>query len=137
MNAFKMLKVSFGEKIEEFLSGFLILQVVCTLLNVKCSGYPSTSKTNETGYQVKELLLSSRSITIHKVADMLGISFWSLQSNWQDNLNASDRFLLLGNVPAHCALPVLESVTKNKVNVGTHPSCAPGLAPCDFFLPQN
>ena len=62
-------------------------------------------------------------MTVREVADMLGISFHLLQSNWPDSLNASDRFFLLGNVPAHCALSVHEFVTKKKLNVFTHPFC--------------
>jgi len=53
---------------------------------------------------VKELILNNRRITVREDADMLGISFQSLQNNWPDSLNASDRFFLLGNVPACCAL---------------------------------
>jgi hypothetical protein len=134
MKASKMLEVSFGEQTEEFLSGFLIfVSGVSSVEDVECSGHPSTNKTNENMYQVKERFLNNRIITIHEVSDLLGISFRSLESNWQDSLNASDRFLLLSNVPAHCVLSVHEFVTKNKVNVFIHPSCSPDLAPCDFL----
>jgi len=70
----------------------------------ECSGYLSTNRTNENVSQVKELILNNRRITVCEVADMLGISFQSLLSNWPDSLNAPDRFSLLGSVPACCVL---------------------------------
>jgi hypothetical protein len=71
---------------------------------VECSAYPTTNRTNENVSQLKECFLSNTIITVCEVADMMGISFQSLQSNWPDSLNASDRFFPLDNVPAHCAL---------------------------------
>jgi hypothetical protein len=97
------------------LSGFLIFaSCLSSVEDVECSGYPSAIKTNENVSQVKKLFLKNRRIIIHELADMSGISFQSLQSNWQDSLNALDGVFLLGNTPAHSTLSVHEFETKKK-----------------------
>jgi hypothetical protein len=60
----------------QFFSGISNSRLVC----------PLPSKTDEGMDQVKELL-KNRIITIHQVADMLGMSFGSVQSTLKDNLN--------------------------------------------------
>jgi hypothetical protein len=51
-----------------------------------CSEHPSTSKTDENVDKVKGLFHKNRRITICEVADMLGISFGSVQRIQKDNL---------------------------------------------------
>jgi hypothetical protein len=46
-----------------------------------------TSKTDENVDQVKELVYKNRRITIHDIANMLGVSFGSVQSFLIDSLN--------------------------------------------------
>jgi hypothetical protein len=54
----------------------------------ECSGHPSTRKTKENVDQVKEIVHENKRITIHEVANMLGISsFGSVQSILKEHLN--------------------------------------------------
>jgi hypothetical protein len=85
-----MLKVAFGEQtvgrtqafdwFSKFKSGLISVK------DADHSGHPMASKTDENMDKVKELVFENRKITIHEVANMLAISFGSVQSNLKDNL---------------------------------------------------
>jgi DNA-binding transcriptional regulator GbsR (MarR family) len=51
------------------------------------SGHPLTSKTDENVDKVKDLVLENRRITIHEVANILGISVGSVHTSLKDSLN--------------------------------------------------
>jgi hypothetical protein len=51
------------------------------------SGHPLTSKTGENVDKVKDLVLEKRRITIHEVANVLGISMGLVHTSLKDNLN--------------------------------------------------
>jgi hypothetical protein len=51
------------------------------------SGHPLRGKTDENVDKVKDLVSEHRRITIHEVANILGISMGSVHTSLQDNLN--------------------------------------------------
>jgi hypothetical protein len=55
--------------------------------NNECSGCPAMSKTDESVDQMKELLFGNRRIAAFEVANVLGISFGSVDSILKDYLN--------------------------------------------------
>jgi len=57
-----------------------------TVKDADHSGHPLTSKTGENVDKVKDLVLEHRRITIHEVANILGISVGSVHTSLQDNL---------------------------------------------------
>jgi hypothetical protein len=68
----------------------LVSKFKSSLISVKDadhSGDPLTSQTGENVDKVKDLVLENRRITIHEVANILGISVGSVHTSLKDNLN--------------------------------------------------
>jgi len=66
------------------------------------SGHPLTSKTGENVDKVKDLVLENRRITIHEVANLLGISVDSVHTSLKDNLNV--HHIAMKSVSRTCSL---------------------------------
>ena len=101
---------------------------------IECSGYPSTNRTNENVSHVKELILKNRRITVREVADMLGISFQSLQSNWPESEHIGWVF-----PPWQCACSLCFVCAcicnQKKIDCLYTPFLLTRFStPCDFFL---
>jgi transcriptional regulator with XRE-family HTH domain len=81
---------------------------------------------------VKELVLKNR-LPVHEVAEMLGISFGSVQRILKDSVNMcqiSAKFVLC----LLTALSVHEFLAKKKMMVIPLPLCLLDLVSCDFFV---
>jgi hypothetical protein len=116
----------------KFWSSFPSSKVVWPPL--KMMGHPLMSKTGEDVDQLKESVLENRWVTIHEVANMLHISFWSVQRILK-KISTSIR-LLINSCPAalHSASSLPEFLTKDKITVISHPPYSWDLALFDFFL---
>ena len=55
--------------------------------NAECRGHTLMNKTPENVNCLKEIVFENRGITIHEVANMLGISFVSVQKTLTGNMN--------------------------------------------------
>jgi len=84
--------IQFSDWFSQFKSGAM------TVENTAHSGCTSTSKTHKTVDQEKAVVIKNKRITIHKVANMLGISFGSVQSILMDNGQWKNVWNLLINI---------------------------------------
>ncbi|PNF14149.1 hypothetical protein B7P43_G17665 [Cryptotermes secundus] len=79
------------------------------------SDRPSTARTHENVEKIREIIKEDRRRTIEEIVELSG---------W---------FFHHDNAPAHTALSVRQSLTKNGMTPVPHPPYSPDLAPCDFF----
>jgi len=83
-----MLMVDFGDQIigiMQFSEWFSQLKSGETVEDAAHSGCTLTSKTHKIVDQDKAVVIKNKRITVHEVANMLGISFGSVQSILMDN----------------------------------------------------
>jgi hypothetical protein len=99
--------------------------------NARCSGHPSTNKTDENVDQAKECFHKNRRLTLQEVGNKLWISSGSVQSILTDNLN-------MGVNATKFVLHLLSEEQKenciNMCKAVPHPFCSPDLVSCDFFV---
>jgi hypothetical protein len=97
------------------------------------AGRPSTARTIETvdRVRVNAVIRGNRRLTVREIADELNLSFVTCQAILTQDLGVrrvSAKFV------AYVALSVRELLANHSIPVVLHPSYAPDLAPCDFFL---
>lgn len=88
---------------------------------------PRTSTDELHANKIKELVLQNRRLTTRELADIVGISNGSVNTN-------NSWFLHHDNAPSHTALVLREYFAKNSTNIVPQPPYSPDLAPCDFWL---
>jgi hypothetical protein len=78
------------------------------------------SKTDEHVERAKELILKNKRTTSHKVPNMLGISFGSVQIVLKENLNMHS--IVTKSIPRTCSLFVCTLISAyNEMTVIPHP----------------
>ena len=98
-------------------------------------GRPSTSTTDENAEKVKEMVMSTRRITIREVVDDVGISIGSCHEIFS-NVSGMKRVAICSKIVEFLTKTVgngsCSGVTPNLLL--PQPSYSPDMAPCNFFL---
>jgi hypothetical protein len=136
-----MFKVAAGDhtirriQVFEWLSNFK--SRVTSTENTKQVRHPLLGKTVENMDPVQEQSIKNRRTTILKVANMLGISFGSVQrilkAKFCEKWNLGKWFLQHNDALAHVALSVHVRLAKNKMTAIPYPNNSPHLASWNFF----
>jgi hypothetical protein len=86
--------------------------------------------------RVKQLTLKNRGITFQEVCNILGISFWSVQSNLKENLIMCHNATKFMFCPALCFVCAAISGQKQKDCRPTSPYSS-DIAPCNFLFSEH
>ena len=92
------------------------------------------------------MLQEDRRLSIMKIADMMHISYGSVEDIIHNDLGyrkmaakrpelaANGWILHQDNAPAHRAIATQETIAQLGIEIMPHPPYSPDLAPCDFYL---
>ena len=99
------------------------------------SSRPSTSSTEVSIANVKEMVTENRHLSLREIVAELSMSHESIRTILNDCLGMKDSWILYhDNAPSQKAIIVNKFLTKNSTNIIEQPPYSPDIAPTDFFL---